>query len=203
MPRWDWILVSVLAAVTAGWGISVLVREPSEGSLLRAVYDAECPEYAAAATAAFAGYGLDEIPPKSVHTEKLNEWRTGDPRAVQCRILYVQAGIASRADWQGARGSAPDTTPWMSAFDQSYLFELMYYRWRATGDGLEELEAMARTMERRWVESALWQHQFHEDAVFPVVLTQSLTISPDDPGHRFVKLAPPDTPETAPPDERN
>lgn len=210
MPRWDWILVTVLALATAGWGISVLFREPGLSEQRRAVYQAECPEYVAAARSAFAGYGVDETPPESVYTRKLDEWRSGELNAVRCQALFVQTldrenvapvlsydGVDAATRWMIGPPSA--TASSMSAVFSSQLFELLYYRWRATGEGLEELEAMARAMEHERVESALWQLQFDEDARFTVALNDDMTISADDPGYRFLKLAKPNTPETEPP----
>ncbi len=100
-------------------------------------------------------------------------------------------------------GPAREVPPWMEAFDQAELFELLYYRWRVTGDGLEELETLAQSMERQWVKRALWQHKFDDHARFPVAVNDDLrSISLDDPGHRFLEIAQPNTPDNTPPRPR-
>ena len=200
MPRWDWIIVAGLALFTAGWGVSLIARGESESAQLLAVYEAECPEFDAAQRAAFAGLDLGDVPPESVHTRKLDQWRSGDLHALDCEVRLMRAYSAMDDHRSWPLGTAREVPSWMEAFDRAQMFELLYYRWRVTGEGLEELETLAQSMERRRVESALWQHKFDDHARFPVAVNDDLrTISPDDPGHRFLQIAQPDTPENTPP----
>ncbi len=139
------------------------------------------------------------IDAEPVDGETWDRWRNGDLEALECRILRERALRARRDQRHWALGPAPESEPWMEAYDDSKFFELLYYRLRLTGEGVEELEAMARTMEERWVESALWHPQFEDSARFQIRYNEDMTISPDDPGYRFLKLAKPNTPETEPP----
>jgi hypothetical protein len=146
-----------------------------------------CPEQAAAISA------------EPIDSETWDRWRTGDLEALDCWILRRRGIQARDEDRHWALGPAPEIEPSMDSHRRSQFFELLYYRWRATGEGREELEAMAAAMERRWVDSALRHHQFRLSARYPITYNADMSISADDPGHRFLELAKPDTPETAPP----
>lgn len=170
-----------LAAILASCG------EPDEAARLFEAWRVACPEQAAA---------VERDP---IDAETWNHWRTGDLAALECYIMYERWTLAADENRHWALGPPLPREPWMEAHRQSMLFELLYFRWRSSGKGLEELEAMAAEMERQWVRQALWQHQFDRSVRRRIIFTKDLSVSPDDPGYRFLELARPDTPENTPP----
>ncbi|MCR9129380.1 MAG: hypothetical protein NXI12_07650 [Alphaproteobacteria bacterium] len=200
MPRWDWFLAGALMIVAFAWWISLLTRQPSEYERLDAAYEARCPEYEAAARAAFDGYGIDEVPPESIHTRKLDEWRLGNLHAVRCEILNEQASAALMEQSFQRTGASDDDIDRSRSGRNRKIFALRYYLWLRTGEGLEELEALARSMAREDVDSAVTLWMFRQGAAPSPRLDETGRIAPDDPGYRFVQLARPDPPENTPPD---
>lgn len=200
MPRLDWFLAGALMIVALAWWISLLTRQPSEYERLDAAYEAQCPEYEAAARAAFDGYGIDEVPPESVHTQKLDEWRMGNLRAVRCEILSELALAASMEQSFQRTGASDDDIDRSRSGRNRKIFALRYFLWRRTGEGLDELEALARSMAREDVDSAVTLWMFRQGAAPSPLLDETGRIAPEDPGYRFVQLAGENTPANTPPD---
>ena len=199
MPRLDWFLAGALMIVALAWWISLLTRQPSEYERLDAAYEAQCPEYEAAARAAFDGYGIDEVPPESVHTQKLDEWRMGNLRAVRCEILSELALAASIEQSFQRTGASDDDIDRSRSGRNRKIFALRYFLWRRTGEGLEELEALARSMDRDEVRSGLTMWVFRNDVAPRAIRNEYGRLSPEDPGYRFIEMARPNAPQDNPP----
>lgn len=191
MPRWDWLLAGALMVVAAAWWISILTREPSEASRLHEAYRQQCPEYAVAYRQAYEGVGLDEAPPDSAALDKLEEWRLGDVEAVRCRLMLEQAGSATMDDVLERRDASSAEIALSRSGRDRQIFALRYYLWRRTGEGLYELEALARSMAREDVDSAVTLWMFRQGAAPTPLLDETGRIAPDDPGYRFVQMARP------------
>lgn len=200
MPRWDWFLAGALMIVAFAWWISLLTREPSEASRLHEAYRQNCPEYAAAYREAYEGVELDEAPPDSAALEKLEEWRFGAVDAVRCRLMLEEAGSAAMDDVLERQDASPAEIARSRSGRDRQIFALRYYLWLRTGEGLEELEALARSMAREDVDSAVTLWMFRQGAAPSPRLEETGRIAPDDPGYRFVQMARPHTPENTPPD---
>lgn len=161
--------------------------EPNSSDEMFAAWRAACPEQAAA---------LSQDP---IDGPVADRWRDGDLHSLDCRIAYLeaQAVLDDELDILLDREASP---PWTAAYDQAELFMLKYYRWRETGEGLDELDAMARSMEKQWVSFALGQVQFRDEVRHHLILRPDMTLAPEDPGYRFIEIAREDTPQNTPPD---
>lgn len=162
--------------------------EPRSSAEMFAAWRAVCPEQAAA---------LSQDP---IDGPVADRWRDGDLRALDCRIAHLEARAVLRDELDVMFDREP-LPQWTSAYDEAELFMLKYYRWRETGEGLDELDAMAQTMEEQWISFALGQVQFREEARHQLILTPDMTLSREDPGYRFLDRARPDTPENTPPQD--
>lgn len=81
------------------------------------------------------------------------------------------------------------------------IFALRYFLWRRTGEGLDELEALARSMERDEVRSGLTMWVFRNDVAPRAIRNESGRLSPEDPGYRFIEMARPNAPQDNPPSQ--
>jgi len=135
-----------------------------------------CPEYAGSSET-FAQLGEDAL--------------MGESRALQCKIAWYETRLTppSERDLRiDRRLGLTQSEPFPDPIWQKNQLALMYLRWRLYGEGRAEMEALARTMSKNDIESAMYLTGVPHEVLARRASDACGRVAKTDPAYEIVML---------------